>query len=198
MKKMSPFILLLWVSLATAVTSCGRSPDDDTIQAVTTAFNDLEGTNAQSYAANAFGVAEKVYADAMAEVEAQRGKSFLTRSYRHANELLANAKDAIERAKTRAEERRKNVERDSGTLIEHAKLSFVDLKAEVEKLKAPSTKRENIRQALEEVGASLKAAEDTYESGDFLIARAKAEEAKSLLARVSSDIKEARGGSVGD
>jgi hypothetical protein len=167
MKIYSTLILLLTISLSATLTSCARAPEEK-IQVVTTAFQDLETMNAEGYAPQAFDQAEKAYADAMAELEAQNGTFFLNRSYTLANDLLAKAKEALEKAKEEAETAREVMQQDADTLIENAKQAFATAEDAMGELQLPSARMEPIRKVYEDAGGTLKAAEDAFESGDFL------------------------------
>jgi hypothetical protein len=196
MKIYSTLIFLLIISLSTALTSCARAPEEN-VQFVTTAFQELEAMKAEGYAPQAFDQAEKAYAEAMAELEAQNGTFFLNRSYTQANDLLAKAKEALEKAKEEVEKAREVMQHDAGTLIKNAKQAFATAEDAMGALQLPSGKLEPIRKVYEDAGGTLKAAEDAFESGDFLTAQSKAEETNALLDQVTEGLNEVRGGKRG-
>jgi hypothetical protein len=148
---------------------------------------------ANDYAPKAFKQAEAAYADAMAEIELQKERSVLTRSYSKANVLLAKASEALEQAKVEAEDGREEMQQEAATVLQDTKVALKSAEDQLAKLKTRSAEVSRIRSTFEETSGVLKEAEQAFDSGDFVNAQSKANDAKALSEEVLVDIGRVHG-----
>jgi hypothetical protein len=192
MRKRTLVMMSVALTMFLMLLSCSQPPEEK-IQMVTDSFEKLEAANAKDYATEAFERADETYSEAMAEVEAQKEKSVLTRSYSRAEELLNAASEAIQKASAETEERRGEVQEDASRMVEDAKAALKSAEDGLAKIKVHSGKVVEIRDDFEESGALLNEAERAFDAGDFLTADAKATDAKAQIEDVLAGINEIRG-----
>ena len=95
-------LVALTVLLAVVgLSACAKAPQD-AIDQVQAAIAAAEQAEAPTYAPEAWEAAQQDLNQAMAEVEAQNAKFFLTRSYKQASELLATAQQSAATAQDQA------------------------------------------------------------------------------------------------
>jgi hypothetical protein len=185
-------MMSLPLTVVLILASCSQRPED-TIQRVTDSFQKLEAMKAKDYAPEAFQQAEDAYADAVAEIEMQRQKTMLNRSYSRANELLAKAKEKVEQAVNQSQDSRNRLARDAGESIEEAKAALQSTESDLAKLDSLPPKKQDIRAELDNAAATLKEACNAFDSGDFLSARSKAEDAEVSIVSVQIAIEAGHG-----
>jgi DNA repair exonuclease SbcCD ATPase subunit len=192
MRTRSLGIMLIPITTLLMLVSCSRLPEDK-VQTVTDSFHKLEDMKAKDYAPEAFKKAEDAYADAMEEIELQDEKFVLTRSYSKANDLLAKASEAVEQAKAKTEDGREEMQQEVATVLEDTKVNVKSAEDQLDKLKTKSAEITRIRDSFEETSGALKEAEQAFDSGDFLNAQSKANDAKALSEEVLVDIGRVHG-----
>jgi exonuclease VII large subunit len=83
-------LMVMVVCVALVAAGCAKPPEQ-AIQAAQAALASAEGAAAPTYAAEAWAKAQGSLSAAMAEIDAQKAKFALTRSYKNAEQLLATA-----------------------------------------------------------------------------------------------------------
>lgn len=187
MKARPHWITSLPLVAVLVLTTCSRPPNE-TIQRVSSAFDGLEAMKAKDYVTQSYQQAEQAYAEAMAEIEMQRQRSPWSRSYSRAGDLLSTAQKAMEQTTDQAEDRRDEVAREAADLIEEAKAMLESAESGLAKMEAPGPKKRDIRAKLENATETLREARNAFDSGDFLGARSKADDANVSLVDVQAVI----------
>jgi len=192
MRKRSLWMMSIPLTMFLMLVSCSQPPEDK-IQTVTDSFEKLEAANAKGYAPEAVERADDAYSEAMSEVQAQREKFVLTRSYSRADDLLNVAIEAIQDATKETADSRKGMQEDASRLLQDAKVAFKSAEDQLAKIKVHSARVVEIRDSFEESGALLREAEQAFNEGDFLTADSKATDAKAQIQDVLADINEIHG-----
>lgn len=187
-------VLLVAIAVAAILGGCAKAPQED-ITAVQASLDKARLAEADLYAPEALQKAEDALSSAMTEVEAQQARFALIRSFSHAKELLATAKNEADAAVTAAgtgkEAARQEVEvliRETQQAIEEAKVALETAptgkgtRAEIEAMKAE----------LETLGTGMTEVQTAYESGRYLDAKAKAQAVKDKAGAISADIAQAK------
>jgi hypothetical protein len=179
------FVLVLMVGCA--------KPPQDAINAAMAAM-DAAKPLASEYATSSLQAAEDAKAALDAELKAQEDKFALFRSYKKADELVADLKAKSEKAAADAAAGQEQAKNDATTAISSATTALTDAKALLDK--APKGK--GTAADLEAMKADLTAAESTINDanaalsgGNYKDAKAKADAAASSAASVTSQIQAA-------
>ena len=179
------FVLVLMVGCA--------KPPQDAINAAMAAM-DAAKPLASEYATGSLQAAEDAKAALDAELKAQQDKFALFRSYKKADELVADLKAKSEKAASDAAAGKEQAKNDATTAINDATTAVTDAKAMLEK--APKGK--GTAADLEAMKADLTAAESTISDANAAMsgekykdAKVKADAAKSSAANVVSQIQAA-------
>lgn len=181
-------------SFLVALGGCATAPQED-IDAAQQALEAARTSEANLYAPEALQQAEDAWTSAMTEVEAQNAKFALFRSYDRAKELMTTAKNEADEAvaeaatgKEAARQEAENLIRDTTTAIEEAKAALETAprgkgtQAEIQAMKAE----------VETLGATLAEAQQAYDSGRYLDAKATAQSVKEKAEAISQDIAQAK------
>jgi hypothetical protein len=187
MRKM--MAVLPFVFVLVLMVGCAKPPQD----AINAAMSAMDAAKplASEYAAGSLQSAEDAKAALDAELKAQQDKFALFRSYKKADELVADLKAKSEKAASDAAAGKEQAKNDATTAITDATTALTDAKAMLEK--APKGK--GSAADLEALKADLTAAESTIGDANAAMsgekykdAKAKAEAAKSSAASVVSQI----------
>ena len=190
MRKMMAVLPLVFVLIL--MVGCAKPPQD----AINAAMSAMDAAKplASEYAAGSLQAAEDAKAALDAELKAQQDKFALFRSYKKADELVADLNAKSQKAASDAAAGREQAKSDATTAISDATTALTDAKALLEK--APKGK--GTAADLEAMKADLTAAESTISDANAAMsgekykdAKAKAEAAKSSAANVVSQIQAA-------
>jgi len=190
MRKM--MAVLPFVFVLVLMVGCAKPPQD----AINAAMSAMDAAKplASEYAAGSLQSAEDAKAALDAELKAQQDKFALFRSYKKADELVADLKAKSDKAAADAAAGQEQAKNDATTAITAATTALTDAKALLEK--APKGK--GTAADLEAMKADLTAAESTINDANTAMsatkykdAKAKADAAASSAANVVSQVQAA-------
>jgi hypothetical protein len=170
------------------------SPPQAEVEAAQAALGEAEGTGAESYAPEAYSKAQESLAQANAEVEAQKERFVLMRSYGRAKQLLRQAREDAVAAKTAAEAGAVAARENAEAAINAARLSLDA--AQVALATAPAGKDsradlEIMRGDLDALRSTLAEADAAFGSSDYVTAQERAQQVEREARAVSADIAQA-------
>lgn len=174
--------------------NCGQVPTEELEQAEM-AIEEARASEAIHYAPDALFEAEAALDAAKKDIEAQRQRFLIGRSYEESIRLLADAKSAAEHARDAALAGREQARRDAQNALVDAETALSEAEAAVENGSlARKTPAEiaAIRIALEEASSSLEAANVDFEEGKYVAARAHAEAILARTMNIVADLVEAK------
>lgn len=182
-----------WVLAAVLLGGCSSPPQAE-IEAAQAALGAAEGTGAESYAPDAYDKAQESLALATAEVEAQKERFVLMRSYGRAKQLLRQAQEDAAAAKTAAEAGAVEAKGNAEAAIAAARLSLDA--AQVALATAPAGKDsradlEIMRGDLDALRSTLAQADAAFGSSDYAAAKERADQVDREARSISADIEQA-------
>ena len=190
MRKMMAVMPLVFVLVLMA--GCAKPPQDAINSAM--AAMDAAKPLASQYATGSLQAAEDAQAALNAELKAQQDKFALFRSYKKADELVADLKAKSDKAAADAAAGQEQAKNDATAAITAATTALTDAKALLEK--APKGK--GTQADLEAMKADLTAAESTINeanaamaTSNYKDAKAKADAAASSAATVTGQVQAA-------
>ena len=190
MRKM--MAVLPFVFVLVLMVGCAKPPQD----AINSAMSAMDAAKplASEYATGSLQSAEDAKAALDAELKAQQDKFALFRSYKKADELVADLKAKSEKAAADGAAGKEQAKTEAATAISGATTAISDAKAMLEK--APKGK--GSAADLEAMKADLTAAESTINDANSAMsaakykdAKAKADAASSSAANVASQVQAA-------
>jgi trimeric autotransporter adhesin len=183
----------LLVAVALVAVGCAQPPQAQ-IDAATAAITKATAAGAEEYAPETLAAARDAQAKLDAEVKAQAGSFFLTRSYGEATTLAAAAAEAGDKAATEAVAQKAAAQKDAAAALESTRTAIQD--AEAALAKAPKGK--GSKADLEALQADIAAAKtglgeaETAQTGEhYKDAKAKADAAREKAAGVTSAVNQA-------
>ncbi|HKV07589.1 MAG TPA: DUF4398 domain-containing protein [Thermoanaerobaculia bacterium] len=182
-------VLVLALSLA----GCGGPPEDE-IQAAQTAMTEARQAGADKYAPDAYGKAEETLAQANAEVEAQKGRFVLMRSYGRSKQLLRQAAADAGTAKTEAAAGRVQARGEAEATIAAARTALDAAIAAVAGAPAGKDSRGDLaimKGDLEALKGTLSDAEAAQGSEDYATALERAQKVRQEAEAISADVANA-------
>jgi len=188
-------VLVLSVVLMTALfAGCAKEPTVE-LDAAKAALEAAKAAEADRYLAADFNAAQDSLNAAVTEIETQKSKFALTRSYDHAKKLIASAQTAADAAKEQVAAKKEQVRQEVVAALAEAQTNLTDTKALLKK--APRGKEG--RAALEAIQTDLTTIEQTslaevntlLTSGDFLTAKDKATAALAKLKSIKDELQQA-------
>lgn len=117
---MRKFRVLSLVAIAALGFACAQPPQAE-LDAATAQLTTAEQAQAATYAPEQWAKAQQAMTDARAEMEAQKAKFALTRSYAHSKELLTAASTAAGEAKTAADAGKEAAKQAAQTALDAVK-----------------------------------------------------------------------------
>jgi hypothetical protein len=185
---------ILLILALVALVGCDKPPTED-VASADQAMNAARAAEAADYAAETWSAAESHHQQLQAELDAQQKAFALSRSYDKAKTLATETKELADKAAAEAVTGKDRARQEAADAIEQAR----QLKQEVEQMleKAPRGKGTKAELAMlkSDAGsteASLGEAQEAYDAGSYLDARAKADGAIHKLEGVKTEIERAR------
>jgi len=188
-------ILVLSLVLMTALfAGCAKEPTAE-LDAAKAALEAAKTAEADRYLAADFNAAQDSLNAAVTEIETQKSKFALTRSYDHAKNLIASALAAANAAKDQVAAKKEQVRQEVQTVLTEAQTTLAETKTLLKK--APRGKEG--RAALEAIQNDLTTIEQTslaevntlLTSGDFLSAKDKVMAANDKLKSIKDELQQA-------
>ena len=178
---------------ALSLAACGGPPQEE-IQAAESALSEARASGADRYAAEAYGKAEETLAQANAEVEAQKGKFVLMRSYGRSKQLLRQVAADAGTAKTEAAAGRVQARGEAEATIASARTALDAAIAAVASAPAGKDSRGDLqimRGDLEALKGILSQAEAAQGSEDYATALERAGKVRQEAEAISADVASA-------
>jgi hypothetical protein len=173
--------------------ACASAPTAEitaTKAAVTTAQID----DVRTYAADSLKAAEDEMSKALAEVQTQDGKFFISRDYKQASTMLKSAKDLAEKAVSDAQANKAKAKSDAEAVLAALPQSIEEAK----KALAKAPKGKDTKADLEAMQNDLKVAEEALteantalSNGQYKDALTKAESAKEKTTAIIDQVQKA-------
>ena len=166
-------VLAVVVTMSALFIGCAKPPQAE-LDAAQAALDAAKAVEADRYVAGVFNAAQDSLNAAKAEIEAQKGKFALTRSYKKAAALLAAASQLAAEAKDKVAAKKEEVKTEAGKLLTDVQTALADAKKLIKR--APRGKEgraavEAMQTDLKAVEASIAQVPAVIEKGDFLTAR---------------------------
>ncbi len=193
MRKMMIVMPLLLLGLA-MVAGCAKPPQAE-IDAANAALQSAKAAEAAEYAPASLREAESAVAAMNAEVEAQAKKFALTRSYKQAATLAANAKAAGDKAAADAAAGKEKAKADAEALQGQVKTAMDEANAALAtapKGKGTEMDIQAMKNDMATVATQISEGEAAQTAGKYLEAKAKFESALSMANNVKSQIEQAK------
>ncbi|MFH1144192.1 MAG: hypothetical protein V1774_06585 [Candidatus Eisenbacteria bacterium] len=188
--------------LALSFAGCAKEPAES-IAAVQQSLEQARTAEASEYAPRALAAAQDAQAQLQAELDAQKKKFALFRSYGHATELATAAQQAGQQAQSEAVAGKERARTEAAELIAQTKTAIEEARqmlATAPRGKGSQTDIKALEADLASVEASLSEVDGIFSTGKYLSAKAKAQAALQAVNRVKTDVttaiemqKQARG-----
>jgi hypothetical protein len=178
---------------ALSLAACGGPPQEE-IQAAESALSEARAAGADRYAPEAYGKAEETLAQANAEVEVQKGKFVLMRSYGRGKQLLRQAAADAGTAKTEAAAGRVQARGEAEATIASARTALDAAIAAVASAPAGKDSRGDLqimKGDLEALKGILSQAEAAQGSEDYATALERAGKVRQEAEAISADVASA-------
>jgi Domain of unknown function (DUF4398) len=178
---------------ALGLAGCGGPPQEEA-QTAEAALAEAREAGAASYAPEPYGKAEEIFSQAKTEMEIQKGKFVLMRSYGRAKQLLRQAESEAAKAKTEAASGRLQARSEAQTAIEDARSALTAAISAVASAPAGKDSRSDLailRGDLEVLKGTLAEAGAAQESGDYATALEKAGKVRQESEAISADVANA-------
>jgi len=156
------------------------------------ALDEARSFEADKYAPDEFGQAQKSFSDATSEIATQEKGFALTRSYGKAEQSLKDAVTRAQTAQTAAKDNKDKTKREVETLTTETEAAFQTAKAALQKApRGKDTKAEldAMKGDLDATAAALAEAKDMYSKGDYFGAKASLTRGKEKATTVSSEVE---------
>lgn len=190
----STLVLIVVVALA----GCSGAPDE-TLELSRQSVANAEAAGAEDFAPVELAEAREALAAAQAELEVQNEKFALSRSYSHAEELLATADARAQEAVQAAEEAKAVARQEAESTVQAASTAVSDLQTLIAEVEACPRKPKGfagdmtvLKGEVEGLSASLEPLSSALVSQDFTTARTQAEALNSRAALLRTDLENAR------
>jgi hypothetical protein len=188
---MSKFSIVITIFAASLATGCQQAPTQQ-VAATQQALEEARAAQADQYAPDEFGQAQKSFTDATDEIAAQGKAFFLTRGYTKADELLKEAQMKVQTAQTAATENKEKVKHEVETLTTETEAAIQAANAAL--LKAPRGKGakaelEAMKADLDTTTTALAEARDMYSKGDYLGAKTSLTGSKQTVEKVAAEVE---------
>ncbi|GMR21906.1 MAG: hypothetical protein BMS9Abin37_0227 [Acidobacteriota bacterium] len=170
--------------LAILMGACAPGKDVENIES---GLKELRSAQADAYAPAELEAAEKAYQALIAEMDVQSAKSFWSRSYRHAKELVSDADATFKKAKNATEDAREEAHRIADELLTETRQSFEGIDTALKEY--PESTQKAFEKKLETIRTTILDGEKAFDEGDYLDAQSKAEDAKALADELSVEIR---------
>ncbi len=190
---MKKLIYLFVAVLLLAVVACAKPPQE-AIDSVGRALEDAKGAEASMYASDSLKDAEEAQAALQAELDTQAQKFAMFRSYKKAEELAAAAEAAAKKAEEDAVAGKEAARQEAETLITDAKAAIAQAMEDIKKAPRGKGAQMDIAALKADIAGAettVAEAEEAYNGGMYLDAKAKADSAKMAAETVSSDVEKA-------
>lgn len=185
---------------ALALTGCATEPVED-IQAAESALEDARTAEAQAYAPDAWEAANDARARLDAELQAQKDRFGLLRSYDNAKNLAAEVKQAAQSASETAMQAKQQARDEATTLMAQAREEYARAQQALDR--APKGKGTQadlaaLRADTSGIEPTLAEMQQAFDAQDYLTAKARATAAIEASQRVIQQIEgaKAQAGSV--
>jgi hypothetical protein len=178
---------------ALSLTACGGPPEEE-IRSAEAAMSEARQAGADRYATEAYGKAESSLTQANAEVEAQKGRFVLMRSYGRAKQLLRQAAADAGTAKTEAAAGRVQARGEAEATIASARTALDAAIAAVAGAPAGKDSRGDLaimKGDLEALKGILSEAEAAQGSEDYATALERAQKVRQEAEAISADVASA-------
>jgi len=177
--------------LVLGLTACAKLPQEQ-VTAAQSAMDSANAAEASTYAADELSKAQASMDQANAEIKAQESKFF--KSYKKANEMLAQAKADADAAAAAAAAGKEQVKQEADAAMTAAQ-SALDA-AEQAVAGAPKSKDrkadiEAMQSDVETLKGVLAEAHTAFDGGDYNGAKQKAEQVSNEAASIQNDIAQA-------
>lgn len=185
---------------ALVLTGCATEPVED-IQAAESALEDARTAEAQAYAPDAWEAANDARARLDAELQAQKDRFGLLRSYDNAKNLAAEVKQAAQSASETAMQAKQQARDEATTLMAQAREEYARAQQALDR--APTGKGTQadlaaLRADTSGIEPTLAEMQQAFDAQDYLTAKARATAAIEASQRVIQQIEgaKAQAGSV--
>lgn len=192
MRKQSLILGLVVLSLV-ALAGCAKPPEE-LMKQTQAALDDAKAAQADIYAPDSINKAQETMNQANAEIETQKGKFALFRSYKKAEELLNQAKAQGETAKQDAIAGKEKAKNEAQAAIDAAKTALEAAKTAVSKApmgKDTKAEVEAMKAELDALTGTLTEAETDFTGEKYFDAKGKAEQVSSKSAGIDQQVQAA-------
>lgn len=173
-----------------AFAGCAKEPTAE-ITAVQQAIEQAKTAEAQEYAPRSLAAANDAWAALQAELDAQKKKFALFRSYKHAKELAAAAQTAGQQAVTDAAAGKERARQEATDLMAQVRTAIEEARqmiATAPRGKGSSADIKALENDLTSVEASLSEVDGVFQTGKYNQAKAKAQAALQSINRIKQDV----------
>lgn len=178
---------------ALGLAGCGGPPQEE-LQTAQTSLAEARKVGAESYAPEPYGKAEELLSQASNEMETQKGKFVLMRSYGRTKQLLRQADAEAGKARTEAASYRLQARSDAQAAVETARAALTAALTAVANAPAGKDSRadlEIMRGDLEVLKGTLAEAESAQGSEDYVTALERAGKVRQEADAIAADVANA-------
>lgn len=197
MRTKKSVVLLIALSIVVSLTAC--SPPEEEIQAAESAADKAKAEDAETYAPDAWADAQQTLDAAKAEIEKQNDKNFITRSYKDARELLAQAEQKANAAASAAAEERARARDAARNALDTARQGLADVRGLLDELAECPRQPKGFKKDLEllagqadAIEAEIGNAQQTFDDGDLYGASDAAAAVQERIDSLSAELTAAK------
>ncbi|MDX1642724.1 MAG: hypothetical protein R3244_00055 [Thermoanaerobaculia bacterium] len=179
------------------LTAC--APPEEEITAAENAVAEAEAAEAPTYAPEAWSEAMETLTAAKTEIETQKAKNFVTRSYKDARELLAQAEQKGRAAVTAAAEEKARATEAAREALDTARQGMEEIRTLLAELAECPRQPKGFKKDLEllagqadAIEAELASAQQTFDDGDIYGATDAAAAVQEQIDGLTADLTSAK------
>lgn len=185
---------LIGVAVIVLLTGCAQAPTEK-LEALEQAIAGATSAEAERYAPDAWADLSDKQARLEAELQAQQDKLAVFRSYDEVAKLAEEASLAAAAAGEAAMVAREQARTEASALIAEAKVKLEELNDMIKgapRGKGTQADLAVLKNDASQLGLTIDAGEQSYDAGDYLTAKVKAEAALSSIEEIRSEIESAK------
>jgi soluble cytochrome b562 len=185
MKRLFPWSLVITFLI---LTGCARPPMVE-LNTAQKAMEDAHSAQADKYAVEEFGAAQRTLTDARTEITNQDKNFVLTRNYTTATNLLKDAATKAQTAQAAAKENKEKAKTEVEALMQETTAALEAAKADFDKApKSRSTKAEldTLKADLDTLSPKIDQAKALANNGDYLEAKTSLTEVKQRITNIAA------------
>lgn len=185
---------MMVVVLALAAVACAQAPKAD-LDAAKQALDDAQRAQASDYASEAWTAAKDADAKLQTELAVQEKKWTPLRSYEQTKQLAQQVKSEAERATQQANAGKEKAKTEAGDLIAQAKTAQQNAETALQSAprgKGTEADLASLKTDTASIDGQIQDAQRSFDAGDFLGAKTKAQAALDAANKIQTEIQDAK------